>query len=208
MQLSARRNFLYLGSIAAALGAIFRALPACAAEAVAPPAAMSALTAMQTRRSVRHYTEQPVSDESIHTLLAAGMAAPSAGNEQPWEFVVIRSPETLAHVGSINKYATFAKNAPAAILTCVDTKREKFPGNGILDVSACTQNILLAAHTTGLGAVWTGIYPEQDRIEGFRRLLGIPETILPLALVVLGYPRSTTKPGERFDASRIHAEKW
>ncbi|MDR1489192.1 MAG: nitroreductase family protein [Desulfovibrio sp.] len=169
---------------------------------------MNALTAIQTRRSIRHYTEQAVDDEIINTLLTAGMAAPSAGNEQPWEFVVIRDRETLARIGGINKYATFAKNAPVALLTCVNTEREKFPGNGILDVSACTQNILLAAHVIGLGAVWTGIYPERDRIEGFRRLLDIPETILPLALVVLGYPRSKAAATERFDASRIHTEKW
>jgi nitroreductase len=169
---------------------------------------MSALTAVQTRRSVRLYTDQPVNEGSIKTLLAAGMAAPSAGNEQPWEFVVIRNPGTLAQVGGINKYAAFAKKAPVAILTCVNTEREKFPGNGIVDVAACTQNILLAAHATGLGAVWTGIYPEQDRIEGFRRLLGIPETVIPLALVVIGHPRSTSKREDRFDATRIHDEKW
>jgi nitroreductase len=173
-----------------------------------PASQMNALTAIHTRRSVRAYTAQAVSEESINTLLAAGMAAPSAGNEQPWEFVLIRNPETLAQVGGINKYAAFAKNAPVAILTCVNTEREKFPGNGILDVSACTQNILLAAHAIGLGAVWTGIYPELDRMEGFRRLLGIPATVLPLALVLIGYPRSIPEPADRFDPSRVHTEKW
>jgi nitroreductase len=208
MQQPTRRNFITLGGIAAAMGVVFRASPAHAAEVFAPASQMDALTALQTRRSVRAYTAQPVSDESVNTLLAAGMAAPSAGNEQPWEFVVIRNPETLAQVGGINKFAAFAKNAPVGILTCVNTEREKFPGNGILDVSACTQNILLAAHATGLGAVWTGIYPEQDRMESFRRLAGIPETVIPLALVLIGHPRSAPEPVDRFDSSRVHTETW
>ena len=208
MQQPTRRKFITLGGIAAAMGVAFRASPAHAAEAFATASQMGALTAIQTRRSVRTYTTRPVGDESVKALLAAGMAAPSAGNEQPWEFVVMRNPETLARIGGINKYAAFAENAPVGILTCVNTEREKFPGNGILDVSACTQNILLAAHATGLGAVWTGIYPEQDRIESFRRLAGIPETVIPLALVLVGYPRTVPEPVDRFDASRVHTEKW
>ncbi|MDR2605555.1 MAG: nitroreductase family protein [Desulfovibrio sp.] len=210
MQLSTRRNFLCLGGIAAALGMVFRASPAYAADAETDSMWMSALTAIQTRRSIRLYTEQPVDDKSIKTLLAAGMAAPSAGNERPWEFVVIRNPETLTQVGSINKYAAYAKKAPVAILTCVNTEREKFPGNGIVDVAACTQNILLAAHAIGLGAVWTGIYPEQDRIEAFRLLLDIPEKVIPLALVVIGHPRprAPREDQDRFDATRVHVEKW
>jgi nitroreductase len=207
MQHPTRRNFLCLGSLAAATGLVFKAFPAHAANAVAP-AVPDTLTAIQTRRSIRLYTEQPVGEKSIKTLLAAGMAAPSAGNEQPWEFVVIRERETLAQVGGINKYAVFAKSAPAAILTCVNTEREKLPGYGILDVSACTQNILLAAHAIGLGAVWTAVYPEQDRIAGFRKLLSIPESVIPFALVVIGHPRAKAKREDRFDAARIHTEKW
>jgi nitroreductase len=114
MQHPTRQNFLCLSSIAAALGFAFKAVPAHAAEAAASSTLMSALTAIQTRRSVRLYTEQPISDKSINTLLAAGMAAPSAGNEQLWEFVVIRNPETLAQVGRINKYAAFAKKSPSS----------------------------------------------------------------------------------------------
>lgn len=166
------------------------------------------LELMATRRSVRAYTGEPVTDEQVHALLAAAMSAPSAGNEQPWEFVVIRSRETLVEITKINPYASFAPEAPLAILTCVNKEHEKFADYGVLDVAACTQNLLLAAHGMGLGAVWAGIYPMQDRIDGFRALLGLPQTVIPLGLVLIGHPKHLPGPVNRFRPERIHLETW
>jgi nitroreductase len=211
MPFGTRRTFLKLITTASAAWLVLRATGARALSQ-APiwwrSASMDAMTAIHTRRSIRAFTEDPVSDEDARELLRAAMSAPSAGNEQPWEFVLIRDKATLGQVGAINKYAGFARNAPLAIMTCVNTEREKFPGNGVLDVSNCTQNMLLAAHALGLGAVWTGVYPEQDRMQAFKKLLKLPDPVIPLALVVIGRPKGSVAPENRFKEERIHQETW
>ncbi|MFH1572205.1 MAG: nitroreductase family protein, partial [Gemmatimonadota bacterium] len=98
--------------------------------------------------------------------------------------------------------------APVSVVVCGDLSLEKYPGNWIADCSAATQNLLLAAHARGLGAVWTGLYPEPDRIAGFRRLLGLPEHVVPLALIPMGYPTRAGARADRFEAKKIHCEKW
>jgi nitroreductase len=173
-----------------------------------PTPAMDAMTAIRTRRSVRAYTDKDVSDAQVKELLGAAMSAPSAGNEQPWEFVVIRDTDTLAKVGGLNRFAGYAKNAPVCILVCGNLDHDKYGGYWFEDVSAATQNILLAAHAMGLGAVWTGIYPMEDRILGFRKLVGAPENIVPLALVVIGHPKNSPKPIDRFTEKKVHQERW
>jgi len=172
------------------------------------PTAMSAIAAIKTRRSVRRFTAEAVSDELLHTILACGMQAPSACNEQPWQFVVLRDRALLAKVGGINPYAAYAKNAPVAILVAGDTRLEKCAGYWPEDCSACAQNMLLAAHALGLGAVWTGIYPLPERIAGFQKLCGLPDTVIPLALLVLGYPAETPAPQDRFRPDRVHRDRW
>ncbi|MDE5879049.1 MAG: nitroreductase family protein [Desulfovibrio sp.] len=171
---------------------------------------MDVLTALQTRRSVRAYTREPVSDKDIDTVLAAAQLAPSAANEQPWDFVVIRDPKTLAQVGEINHYASYAAKAPVAILVCLDTEKEEIPGMGILDVAMSAENLLLAAHGIGLGGVFTGIFPMVERMEGFRKLLDMPENIIPVGLIVLGHPAI---PGlrtaeDRVKPANVHWENW
>jgi len=172
------------------------------------PAKMDAMTAIRTRRSVRSFTQEDVTDAQVRELLGAAMSAPSAGNEQPWQFVVIRDKATLSKVGGINRFAAYAKEAPVSILVCGDEKLDKYGGYWVEDVSAATQNILLAAHAMGLGAVWTGIYPMKDRVEAFRALVGAPGHVVPLALVVLGHARSAPEPVDRFAEDRVHAERW
>lgn len=186
-----------------------------AAISVARPAAQAfaeptpdAMTTMLTRRSVRAYTESPVSGEHIEALLRAAMAAPSARNKQPWEFVVITDKAQLQAIPSVNSFASMAKNAPLAILNCVNTKLDDSLGYGVQSVSAATQNMLLAAHALGLGAVWTGVYPQEDRMASFRKLCGLPEHILPLALVVIGHPASKPERVDRFLPARIHRDRW
>lgn len=173
-----------------------------------PTPQMDAMTAIRTRRSVRSYTDQDVTEAQVKELLGAAMSAPSAGNEQPWEFVVIRDKETLGKVGGLNRFAVYAKNAPVSILVCGNLERDKYGGYWPEDVSAATQNILLAAHAMGLGAVWTGIYPMEDRIAGFRELVRAPQNVVPMALVVIGYPQSMPEPVDRFQIERVHQELW
>lgn len=207
-----RRAFLARTALAAACAVSAPSL-ALAAEAEAVPTPekpLDVLTALKTRRSVRAYTHEPVSDKDLDTVLAAAQLAPSAANEQPWDFVVIRDPKTLAKVGDINHYASYAARAPVAILVCLDTEKEDIPGMGILDVAMSAENLLLAAHGIGLGAVFTGIYPMVDRMEGFRKLLDMPENIIPVGLIVLGHPAI---PGlrtaeDRVKPENVHWENW
>lgn len=179
-----------------------------ARAAETPAAPMSALDAIRTRRSVRAYTDAPVSDALVEEIIACGMQAPSACNEQPWQFVVVRDKALLAKVGGINPYAAYAKNAPVAVLVAGDTTLDKCGGYWVQDCSACAENMLLAAHALGLGAVWTGIYPLSERIAAFRTLFSLPETVTPLALLVMGHPTSTPAPQNRLRRERIHHDRW
>ncbi len=169
---------------------------------------MDILTALHTRRSVRSFTDQPVAEEDIRALLDAAMIAPSAGNAQPWQFVVITDKAVLEQVPAINPYAAMAPRAPLGILVCGDLKAEKYHGFWVQDCSAAIQNILLAALARNLGTVWTGIYPVEDRIQGFRRLCGLPGHIEPLALVLAGRPNQKQEHKSRYDESKIHRNVW
>ncbi len=169
---------------------------------------MDTLEAIHTRRSIRRYTSQSVEDELIQEILAAGMSAPSAGNQQPWQFIVITNKSVLEEIPHISPYAAMVREAPVAILICGDLKLERFKGFWVQDCSAATQNMLLAAHALGLGAVWTGIYPMQDRVEGFKKLLRIPEDVIPFALIPIGYPAQQSRRENRLKEDRIHYNHW
>jgi nitroreductase len=169
---------------------------------------MDTLTAIHTRRSVRAFTTAPVSEEDLQTLLEAAMAAPSAGNAQSWAFLVITDPALLAQVPSISPYAGMARNAPLSILVCGDSAAEKYPGFWVQDCSAATQNLMLAARAIGLGSVWTGIYPVEDRVTKARALFRLPETLTPLALVVIGHPKGEQKPEKRFALEKVRRNLW
>lgn len=163
---------------------------------------MDAMEAILTRRSIRKYTAQPVSDELIKELLQAAMAAPSANNQQDWYFVVVRGRQMLDEVGKVHPYAP-VQAAPLAILVCGDLQREKSKGFWAQDCAAATQNLLLAAHARGLGAVWCGCYPREERAAGLRKVLALPEHIMPLALVVIGYPAETKARQDRYDPAKV-----
>jgi nitroreductase len=169
---------------------------------------METLEAIYTRRSIRKFKDRPLSDKKIETILRAAMAAPSAMNEQPWHFVVIRDRAILREIGAMNTYARMAAEAPAAILVCGDTALERAEGFWVQDCSAAVENMLLTARALGLGAVWTAAFPPADRIAGYRRLFGLPATVIPLALVPIGYPGEEPPPADRFDQERIHYERW
>ena len=169
---------------------------------------MNTLEAISTRRSVRSFTSKPIAKEIVEELLRAAMSAPSAGNEQPWQFVVMDDRRILDRIIDVNPNAKMCKEAQAAILVCGDTSKEKYPGFWVQDCSAAAQNILLAAHDKGIGSVWTGIYPIKERVEGFRKLLGLPENVVPFCLVPLGYPAKQVPQVDRFQRDRVHHNGW
>jgi nitroreductase len=169
---------------------------------------MNVTEAIVSRRSIRKYTTEPVSDGDIEALLNAAMHAPSAVNEQPWHFVVVKDRETLAAIPQISSTAPMVKDAPVAIVVCADKDLEKFPGLWVQDCSAATENMLLAATARGLGATWTAVYPFEDRVEGIKNLLNLPVNVIPLCVVPVGHPAETPVPVDRFNPSCIHYEVW
>lgn len=169
---------------------------------------MDAIDAMLSRRSIRKYTRQPVSDEIMKELLEAGMSAPSAGNEQPWHFVVINERQILDEIPKIHPHSQMLKDAPVAVLVCGDEQLLKYEGYWIQDCSAATENILIAVQAKGLGAVWLGVYPTEDRVVGIRKLLGIPEHVIPFALISIGYPAEQKPRSDRYDTSRVRHNRW
>jgi nitroreductase len=169
---------------------------------------MDTLDAIRTRRSIRSFLDKPVPDAIIHTLLEAAMQAPSAGNEQAWQFVVIEDRQIALQIPRFHPHAEMLKTAPLAIVICGDLSRQKYPGRWPQDCSAATQNLLLAAHALCLGAVWVGIHPDPDRVDGMRALLSLPEDIIPLSLIPLGYPATSALPVSRFDPAKVHRNRW
>lgn len=163
---------------------------------------------IHARRSIRKYTAEPVSEADVTEILEAAMAAPSAGNEQPWHFVVVRDRQLLEAIPTFHPHARMALEASVGILVCGDPSLEKHPGFWVQDCAAATENLLLAAVTKGLGCVWCGVYPRMDRVEGFIRLLGIPPQVIPFAFVPIGHPAESKPPARRHLAERVHRERW
>ncbi len=169
---------------------------------------MDTLKAIFTRRSVRKFTPDQISEEDLHELLRAGMQAPSAKNEQPWHFVVIDDPNLLHTIPDFHPYAKMLLEAPLAILVCSDRKLETKRASWLQDCSAATENILLAAHAKGLGAVWLGIFPDSERVFGMQDLLNLPKDVRPVSLVALGHPASRPEPVDRYKEDRVHRNQW
>ncbi len=169
---------------------------------------MDAIQAIMTRRSIRTYTGEPVSEEEVQQLLRAAMAAPSAGNQQPWHFVVVRDQETRRRVTEVHPYSAMLPEAEVCIAVCAELALQKHEGYWVQDCSAATQNILLAAHALGLGAVWLGVHPTDDRKSGVREILGLPDGVECLALVSVGRPAEEAGPADRYHPDRVHDETW
>jgi nitroreductase len=169
---------------------------------------MEAYEAITTRRSIRKYTNQQVPDELIDKILRAGMLAPSAHDHRPWQFIVIDIKEKLLAIPRFHPYAEMLKQAPLAIVICGDKKFEQSLDYILLDCSAATENMLVAAHALGLGAVWLAVYPRQERISGITSLLQLPDSIVPVAMIALGYPAEQKTKSDRFDPERIHFNQW
>jgi nitroreductase len=170
---------------------------------------METLDAIYSRRSVREYTHQTVPDELVQKLLAAAMQAPSAGNQQPWHFVLVTDRKQLNALADVLPFGKMLNTAPLGITVCADLEHEKYPGYWVQDCSAATQNLLLAAHDQGLGAVWLGVYPVEERVVCVKKVLRLPGQVIPLCVISLGYPAvKSDLPDMRYDVARLHHNRW
>ena len=164
-----------------------------------------------SRRSIRHYTDQAVSEENIHYLLHAGMSAPSASNEQPWHFIVVRDRDRLLRITEAHPHAGMLRSAALAILICADMNESKYEPEldyWVQDCAAATENILLAANRIGLGACWLGVHPRAERKDKLRQLFALPIQIIPFSIVSLGYPGEQKTGGDRYRSERVHWNEW
>ena len=171
---------------------------------------VNAMNSIFARRSVRKYLDKPVEQEKVERLLQAAMQAPSAGNQRPWEFIVVREKETLRKLAGASPYATPVFRAPAAIVVLGNLELEtvRHPEYLPQDLAAATENLLLQAAESGLGAVWLGIAPLDDRMAYIRELFQLPESVMPFAIVPVGYAESETPPVNRYETAKVHEEKY
>lgn len=163
------------------------------------------------RTSIRSYSDQKVEKDQIMTLLKAGMSAPSAVNKQPWEFIVIDDKDLMGKISDEFKNAGMVKKASCAIIVCGDmnlTLGGDVQEFWVQDCSAATENILLAAHSLGLGAVWCGVYPNPERVEALKNLLSLPDNIVPLNIIPIGVREKEQEPKDKWKEDRIHWNKW
>ncbi len=180
---------------------LFLSLPfLCPAQAVNP-----VVENIFQRKSVRTYKNIDVSRDTLDILVRAGMAAPTARNLQPWHFVVLTDKELKNRLASELPYAKMLSNAPAAIIVFGDPEKSSL---WMYDCSAATENILLAAESMGLGAVWTAAYPYEDRINAVMSVLSVPEQYLPLCVIPLGYPDRDNAPKDKWNPERVHYNGW
>ncbi len=156
------------------------------------------------RTSIRKYTDQKVEPEKIEKLLRAAFAAPSAGNQQPWEYYVVTDPAKITALAGTSPYAGCVQNAPLALVPCYRTRGLRCPEYAQIDLSASTENVLLEAEELGLGAVWLGIAPLQDRMDAVKKVLDIREDLEAFAIISCGYPAEQKEQQDRYDDSRIH----
>ena len=170
-----------------------------------------AIKNIMTRVSVREFTGEKISEAQIDTLLRAAMAAPSAINKQPWAFIVVTDEEKIAALGEALPYSRCSNHPAVAIIPCGDLSKA-IPGEmanfWINDVSAATENLLLAAHAMGLGAVWTGLHPDMNRAKMVQEMLGLPEHIIPLCVVPVGVPAEQPDVKDKYKPENIHYNGW
>ena len=166
------------------------------------------IKAIIERRSIRRYTDKTVDDDKIKKILTAAMYAPSGGDARPWDYVVIKDQKVLDDIAEKHPYANSLQDADCAIVVCGNLKKEKHKDLWIQDCSAATQNILLASHDLGLGSVWIGLHPKEERVDVVRELIDAPKEIIPFSIVSLGYSAEDKPIPDRYDESCVHYEKW
>lgn len=169
---------------------------------------MEVLEALMTRRSVRNFNYKPVDTETIETIIKTAMQAPSARNRQPWHFFVITDRDILKQIPHVHPFADMTSEASFAIVVCADEEILSVPERWGIDCAAATLSLLLAAHGLGLGSVWCGVYPDEDRQREMKKLLKLPDKIHPFSLVPIGYPAEPLPEVDRFNPERIHTNQW
>lgn len=160
-----------------------------------------------TRTSIRQFEERAVEQEKIHRLLKAAFAAPSAGNQQPWEFYIVTNKDKLKALAKASPYATPAENAPAALVICFRKEQLRFPEYADIDCAIATENVLLELEALELGGGMLGISPHEDRMEAVRKVLELPENLAAFTIVPFGYPKKKQPQKDRYDESRVHYVK-
>jgi len=167
---------------------------------------MELFNAIFARRSIRKYQNKALEAEKLTKILEAAMAAPTARNKQPWRFITVQSEEGKNRIMAAHPYSLMLKTAPCAVIVCADkTEATDFFQQ---DCAAAIQNMLLSATDLGLGSVWLGVYPNEERTNGICKAFNLPGNIIPVGIVVLGYADETKDRENRFDAAKIHKENW
>ena len=186
-------------------------MASCSGSSASSDACCATINDIMTRTSVRSYSDREVESGKVDTLLRAAMAAPTAANKQPWRFVVINDKSILKTIGENFGSMKMAAGASVAVIMCGDMTAT-LDGDGrdywVQDVSAASENLLLAAHAMGLGAVWCGIYPVAERVTQFSEMLSLPEEIIPMACICVGYPAGESTPKDKWKPEYIHYNSW
>lgn len=174
-------------------------------------AGQAVLDAISTRTSIRAYQDRPVGADTVELLLRAAMSAPSARNRQPWAFIVVDDKDLLRQLADSLPYAQSAAAAPMAVVVCgvlTESQGATNAGWWVQDAAAASENLLLAAHAVGLGAVWTGVYSYEDRVRAVRNVLGLPRHVVPLNVIPIGYPAENPAPKQKWDPAKVRRNGW
>lgn len=170
----------------------------------------SKLDCIFSRRSVRKYLDREVPDEMILDLLEAAMAAPSAVAKDPWHFIVLKKRASLTRLADILTHGQMLRQATAAFVVCGDITQAhgRFESYMLQDLSAAVENVLIAANILGLGTCWLGVHPRQERMDGIRKMFALPDAIIPMCGIAIGWPDDPPPPRTRFNPDKVHREKW
>lgn len=174
-------------------------------------AGQAVLDAISTRTSIRAYQDRPVGADTVELLLRAAMSAPSARNRQPWAFIVVDDKDLLRQLADSLPYAQSAAAALMAVVVCgvlTESQGATNAGWWVQDAAAASENLLLAAHAVGLGAVWTGVYSYEDRVRAVRNVLGLPRHVVPLNVIPIGYPAENPAPKQKWDPAKVRRNGW
>jgi nitroreductase len=169
---------------------------------------METLKAILTRRSIRKYSTKNIPEEYYEVMLKAAMHAPSGRNRQPWHFILVTDRQLLSRIAASCQSWHMLVHAASAIVVCGDLEIEDSESFILQDCSAATQNILLAAHELGLGSVWLGVHPREDRLNPIKEILHIPDHIVPVSMVSIGSPNEDREAQDRYNLDRIHQDRW
>jgi len=170
---------------------------------------METLEAINTRRSIRKFILRDVPDDAVTKILKAGMCAPTSGNQRPWQFIVIRERAMIDRIIEAYPYSKkMLPDVPVTIMVCFDKNLEKYENRWQMDCANATLSMLLAAHSLGYGGLWLEIYPVDERIPKIQESFGIPESVIPFAVVVIGHAAEQKPQIDRFDQSKVHYDKW